>query len=555
MITIVTRSIFSQLLFSRLLGAIVIANVATLSVCNLLAVSVPSVRWLYPVALLTAGWLLSRLRVRPARITPSTLMVFVVSAFAIVVVGLRLPYILEWLPGNVVHVGWDDYGRLAQLTTMTLSEQYPLPHFANDDYLFSFYYTALYPLAWLKLVLPILTLKDTLFLGQAMYTILFVLSLIEVACHWMPSRASAWVMILGCTCLGGFDWIMSTLFTNTPLVGHHEWWQAEHTFHGNAQIPSPFSMIWWAFHHHTGYWAAALALVFATRCRAGSPRQRLLKSYVVGLMLVAAFYTSVFAFMPVMLFLLIQMRTVFRRLLRLHVALPLIALALPPLFLFTHKMGDGGFTIARFRIDLFDIVWLDRLASFPIWIILMVIIEFGGLPILAWFTLKNWSKSEKKYAGIALIYFLSTYAIAYSGANNYAMRGMALPSLVMIILLARHLPDWKPMRSVWTSIPGRGALITAAAILSIGTALEMTHVLVQSERNMKLSHAPADQQKHFPIDYRTLARDQSTTHYVPAPDEKSQHRYNAEKLIEIPIDHIDHWETELMRHPRTSFFH
>lgn len=145
---------------SRALAALLAANLFSLVLLN--ACRLPSQALL---VVLPFGWtvcwlLLRRLRLRRAPFAVSRTATLCAAAALVLLTVPRLPYLAEWLPGAVVLAQADDYGRLAELVSLTLGGRYPLPHPSNRAFLLSHYYAALFPMAWLKLACVLPTLKD-----------------------------------------------------------------------------------------------------------------------------------------------------------------------------------------------------------------------------------------------------------------------------------------------------------------------------------------------------------------------------------------------------------
>lgn len=88
---------------------------------------------------------------------------------------------------------------------MAAGGSYPLPRPSNQQSLLSHYYAALFPLAWCKLAIPVLTLKDCIVFGNLLYHALFLLSLLEVAPRLVRRPAAATLFVFLMTLFGGLD--------------------------------------------------------------------------------------------------------------------------------------------------------------------------------------------------------------------------------------------------------------------------------------------------------------------------------------------------------------
>ena len=552
--------LLSGMFFSRILGGILVANVFSLAICNLFRVKVSNVAFIYPVILVAAIVLFFRARTKRFDRKLTTGMVAFTSVYCVIVCLLRLPYVLEWIPGNIVRVAWDDYARLAELISMTLSEQFPLKHPANQEYLFSFYYAALLPFAFLKLIVPLITLKDAIFLGNALYSVLFCFSLLEVSNLLLPSRRSVWVLVLLCTLFGGFDWIVSCMFRLNPLVYHHELWQFNKLTNGNAEVSSFLTGLFWTSHHFIAFYACVLAFVFMARSVLWS---KTLKSILVGSLLISALHSSVFSAFPLVLFLGIERRIFLRRFCRWKVIPILGILLVAPLFIYMNRLPGQGFAASTFRFEFTGSFYFDKLFSFPIWLVIVPLVEFGAIPYIALTCVRDFSEKERWYFLAAGLFMVSTYVLAFSGANNYCMRGMFLPTFVFFFLFAKYVPhsrfvfflNSKLLKPFGGWEQNRLLLIPVGVLLlSFGTVLELGWLFRESVftnaltwRYLKGQRAAA---QRFPVNYREPARDHGTKYRKPYLFERAGHSYyNAEKMIRIPIEYMSRQEKEMLRLP------
>ena len=327
--------------FSRLLAAILIANFLTLVFMNLFELPVYSAVFALLGFTVASFHLMSQLRVRRRRAVIDRPTLWIAAATLILLTVPRLVYLAQWLPDVEVRVVGDDYARLAELTAMTLSDHYPLRHPANADFLLSFYYTSLYPLAALRLVLPFLTLKDVVVIGNLFYHTLVLLSVVEVA-HVLFRRPSQirWLVFL-CMLFSGLDWLTKA----TVLTASYEWWQRDF-FAGNTQISSFFTAMFWVIHHYLGFYAIVLAAIFLFYAVA---RYRWQKPLAVSLLGVTAFYTSPFSFLAVPFFGLIHWRVLWRHVISTWMFGYVIVLALAPLFIFIKRLPSSTVVLSTFQ--------------------------------------------------------------------------------------------------------------------------------------------------------------------------------------------------------------
>ncbi len=539
----------SNLLFSKLLAIILLANLFSLVFCNVLRVPLWVFVLAYPTSLLGASLLIFPASVKRTPLMVSSAMILWIGVFALLIVSLRLPYVLEWIPGNTVHVTWDDPVRISGLISMTLSESFPLKHFANQDYLYSYYYASMIPLAFLKLVLPLLTLKDVLFIGNALYCFVVLASLLEVANLLCPNHSTLWIMVFLHTAFGGLDWLADMFLSGAPLVHvHHDLWQWASLLHGNAAIPSFFSSLVWSFPNLLGSYALVLAFVFLKKVRY---KRKLTKTLVVGFLLIAAFYSSVFSVMASPLFFLADFRILYKRFIA-SKALPVLLITfLLPISLFLHKPSSIGFVPATFHLELTDHYALNKVLSLPVWLVLVTMIEFCCIPVIVALLLPLLTRREKAYFIAAIAFFISTYVVAYSGFNNYSMRGLLLPMFVFYFLFAKYAPQISRLRVWWTSQVRRYFVVIPLCLLfSFGTVVEFLGHVRESAKHMALGYKVLlgeDPRLRFPVDYRKLARDRSMRIYKPTVD-KPMRCYNAEKMIEgVPLERMRRGELLQLR--------
>jgi hypothetical protein len=543
----------ASLRFSRTLAAVLLSNLASLVVLNALELRPFHLLLVYPTALCLFGWLLHRARVRRARINISRWMIAYALAFAAFLTVPRLPYLLEWVPGNVVLAQADDYGRLAELISMTLSDRYPLPHFANQHYLLSHYYTPFYPIALLKTLIPVLTLKDSIVIGNALYHFLLVLSLLELSSRLFSSRRSFILFFFLCTLFGGFDWLLypRLLFTHAE-----RWPQA--LFPALREISSYFTGLFWVVHHFTAFYSVVLAFLFV-RCL--WYRGRAAKPLLLGLLLINAFYSSVFALLPAFLIGFPELWWLLKRTWKTRVLPLLILVFCGPLFLYTHRVQTGTLSITPPVVRFSGQPLLDGPATFAAYLVLVSVIDLAGIPLLLLALFRRFNRKERRYFAASLLFLVSTYFIASIGWNNYCMRGMLLPSLVFYYLFAKYSvaaaaqhgirwPRWRP------------AVATLAILLSVGTLKEWCFLLYQPLMYSNLywelqGKPPPSRVTRFllPV-YRELARDRNARYYRPTHrDLHTGFKYNAEKMIQdLPVEQMFGGEKELLRYPRRTWF-
>ena len=137
--------------------------------------------------------------------------------------------------------------------------------------------------------------------------------------------------------------------------------------------------MFWSFPHVIGFYACVLAFVFLKKVRY---KRRIIKILVVGFLLVSAFYSSVFSIMALPLFLLADIRILYKRFFNAKVLLILLVALLLPISIFLHKPSAIAFIPASFHLRLTDYYALNRVLSFPVWLIVVSMIEFFFTPFM-----------------------------------------------------------------------------------------------------------------------------------------------------------------------------
>jgi hypothetical protein len=243
--------------------------------------------------------------------------------------------------------------------------------------------------------------------------------------------------------------------------------------------------------------------------------------------------------------------------------LPAVALAaLVPLFTLLGRDSSQGFQASTFRLAVTGDFWLDKLLSAPVYLTLVPLVEFAGLPLLLAPIVPRLPRTERAYLAASLAFFVLTYLVAYSGANNIAMRGMFLPSAVLFFLFAKYhrrlLPAWPAAgRTAARRLAGL-ALVVALAATSWGTLRMLGGLmyisLTSTSGFYRLIGRPVP--PHLQLPYRELARDGALRSYRPnAEDRHTVWKYHAEKLVDrLEPDEMADWEKELLRGPRTGLF-
>lgn len=508
--------------FARVLASLLSANLTSLVVLNALSLPVAGLIPAFPIGWAAWWWFLGKVRVRSAPFRAPRAAVLCAGAALILLTVPRLPYLAEWLPGAAVLAQGDDYGRLAELVSMTLGGSYPLPHPSNQNYLLSHYYSALFPMAWFKLAIPVLTLKDCIVLGNLLYHILFLGSLLEIAPRLVrrPRGAVAFVFLL--TLFGGFDILAGHLI---PFE-HTEHWPR--VWMGRIrEFSSFYTASYWTVHHMAGLWSLLLAAVYWREVRFASAWG---KPLLAGWLLVSAAACSAFAVLSLPLLAWRELWTLVRRLLRTAMIAPVAAAALVPLWIYTGRMEAGTFQ------------WAPVKWGLPLYLLAVFVIDFAGLPLLVALRWKRLDSAERRWLIGSLAFFASTWGIESIGYNNYAMRAGLLPGLVVMLLSARHIAFSRLAL----------AAATLATLTTVRESATMTYLALENSNwYWRVSEKPVPPHVLPKLRevYPRLARDPGVRYYQPDPaDRFGLDKFNAEKLVrDLPLNAMHSAERELLR--------
>jgi len=508
--------------FVRVLASLLAANLTSLIVLNALRLPVAALVAVFPLGWVAWWWFLGNASVRDAPFRAPRAAMIWAGAALILLTAPRLPYLLEWLPGAAVLAQADDYGRLAELVSMTLGGRYPLPHPSNQEYLLSHYYAALFPMAWSKLAIPVLTLKDSIFLGNLLYHVLFLGSLLEIAPRLTRRPGAAAIFVFLMTLFGGFD-ILASHFI--PF---------EHTEHWSRQwlgrvreFSSFYTANYWTVHHMAGLWCVVLAGVYWREARFPSAWR---KPLLAGWLLVSAVACSAFVVLSLPLLAWRELWTLLRRLIRTVTIVPVSAAALVPLWIYSNRVESGSFQ------------WVPVNLALPLYLLAIFVIDFAGLPLLLAIRWKRLDPAERRWFAGSLLFFASTWGLESIGYNNYAMRGGLLPGLVVMLLAARHITFSR--------------LALAAAVLATLTTVRESATMAYSALeysnwywHVREKPIPSHVVPRLNASYPQLARDPSIRYYEPSSaDRFGLEKFNAEKLVRgLPFDEMHTAERELLR--------
>lgn len=494
-----------RLPFTTALAAVAIANLLALVLLNGFASPTGAILWVWPLGLAAGYGLLRGIRWRAPRVVLPRVALWLMIAWVALLTAPRLPYLLQRVPEAHILATGDDHGRLAELVSLTKSPCYPVLHPSNQEYLLSHYYAALLPMAWAKFAVPVLNLKECIFLGNLAYHLLMAGMLLEFASRIFHSGRAAVAFLFLMTFFSGLDWVT----TLPKLFEHHEHW-FRHWFGEWREISSIYTVTWWAVHHAFGLWTLLAAYLLMMH---GRWTARWRKPFAVGLLLLSTLYASVFVLVALPFVAPRMLWRVGLRLLRNGLWIPLAALACVPAFLFFGRLMGAAFTLA-----------LPRPLPILVYLAGVLLLEF---PLLWWLVRK-----DRRMLG-PLLFFISCLFVSSIGLNNYTMRGILAPAVILYICAAPHLAAFRWRRPV---------AIAAIALTVMGVLREAAW----------LTYRPLETS---PLYWRFTGR--------PMPDFAAQRlhslrgldRFNHEEMVSgVPREAMDFNEIELLRLPRKGWF-
>jgi hypothetical protein len=398
----------------------------------------------------------------------------------------RTYYLLESHLGYTLSTYGDDSHHIQELNSMINTPQYPpVSSFVQDKY-FSFYYSPWMFMAFLYYALPFsfITIKAAYSIGHTVYVCLTLLVLFQIAVSVCQTKRH-YYLFLGVILL--YSGAESLLFFISPLT-HHEWWMNK--FFGiRLQVSSFSTLNLWVMHHLLGGVAIVLAFMVYRRHREHANNKiRNSAILICGLLLAGSFYSSVFTFIggiPFMLFLIIQDKLRFRLLVPGFIVATL--LVAPVLWMYLGK--DTGFMFLphissvsqKFQFLITSSRPVVVIFNFMLFLLLIsgeMLLYLVAIAVNARELLKN--HIDTALVTICLGYTFLLFFIGYSGANNFAMRGMIIPVFVLAYICSKYLQ--KHACSGW--------LIALLLILSLGSLNEILRF--NKYAYVLTSHKPGD---------------------------------------------------------------
>lgn len=370
--------------------------------------------------------------------------------FAAAVALLRLaPYAYQYAAGVLVGpVTWDDNWHFQEVASLVNAERFPPRlNFKPDSY-FHFYYVPWVPAAALASLLKSATgvamIKLAYALGALGLCLAVAWVLIVAIRHLVPTEGRGWAfaaLVIAGAAVDGLFAIRNFLALGHPV--HAEWWQTG-LLVANSFSALSTSLIW-VPHHMTGAMAVLLALVVATEPLTLAPKTGRAPFVVAGLLLAAAAFSSVFAFIGGVLALspLVWELARSKDKLRLGwLAVAFVVPALPLAYIYLGSEARGGFVVGQ----AFS-AWSQQtgspalgLAGLAIAFVLMML-EVGWLFVIG----RGLDRGDDGGARLRVIalaaamVLASTAVIGFSGSNNWALRATIVPVVMLAAYVGRGL--------------------------------------------------------------------------------------------------------------------
>ena len=544
----IMTKLFTSFAFTKVLLSVLLANYFSFVLFYVLEIPVSISPVAYLAIFITTLFGIWKVRFRKTNFPVDTASLIFLGLALLLLTVPRLTYLIDWLPDNTTLTHSDDYARMLEIFAMTGNSNYPLMSPSNAGFPFSFYYSTLYPFSLIKLSLPFMTIKESISIGNLFYHILVLFSLYEIARLILRDSRKVRPFVFLCTLYGGLDWLASGQIFS--LFGHFEWWQTQ--LSGNTQVSSIYTGLFWTIHHFLG--AYSIVVAYAILFYSHSFKETSRKIALVLIIFTSAFYASPFAFMSIPLFVFIH-REIAWKAIRSWYSLPILLFAVVPLPIFLNKFSQQSFIWSTFRLQITDNFYVDKILSLPLYVTLVPLVELLAIPIILLVIWKWINRVQRQYVAASWLFFVATYFIAYSGANNFAMRGMLVPTLVFFFVFAQHWPQIEQSMKALIGKVFKPALIILFLLSCIGTFKEFSGLSKNAVFNSQLLRGylglPIPEYLTAPVYAVATNREVDAVEFDYASDQLRRHHiYDFEKFISnLEFDKMENWERELLRRP------
>lgn len=470
-------------------------------------------------------------------------------AFGVILFLPRLPYLGESPLGYAVNVVCgDDLWHIQETASLAYSARFPpISTFDSGKYLSTYYapWIAGAAMSWAGLLATV---------KQAVAVNFFLCQMFLAYATFYASRIlfedpeSRKTFILLLVLYGGFDFAYWALGMNwTPT--HAEWWARDLGF--NLQFSSFFTLALWVPHHVM----SALAILYASYLLHRSSRW---PTQILGaLALLFAIFSSVFVAigaLPLLCWLHLRRR----HLRSLPLTLLVFGVLSVPLWWIYLGKGEIGFELfGEFYGDL-EAYWrAHERAAFMVFFLILCLellplisaagsaVRITGLPTSP--DSRHWVEScdvrelpslldRRGIFVVSTLYLLSTYFVAFSGSNNYAMRGAVVPIWALTYLAT-------PTVRTWSTKAFRLSFCALAVVYLSGGLLEYT--------SFSLRSIDAFRNSDVPFNAAVLAYNEGTHTEITAPlirgiEQDPFNWYLLEKLRPAPKQNLLSPDKELI---------
>lgn len=354
----------------------------------------------------------------------------------------RVPYIIELFLGHTVQAAcWDDWWHIQEVSSIVHSQHFPPQSTFKAGYFLSFYFapwafgSALYSMELIT------TAKQALFCSVAFLSMLFGYTLIYAgSILFGRGSARAYVLIASVLLFGGADFFYGLYLATVKyfeighlVFSHAEWWAAPFGF--RVQFSNFFTLALWVPHHL----ASAVTALFAIYVFSRPMTVR--TSVCAGIALAFSGFSSVFAVIgsvPLLIWIVAKQRPPIRNLFL--VVITTIGLATPLIWMYVGRT-HGGFSLFG---ELSPFWEKHKIYGFFAYVGVLCA-EFLPIFLAVWLG-REQSRRHRMVIYMSLSFLLSTYFIAYSGANNYALRGAIVPVFSLIYVA---VPGLERMALKW----------------------------------------------------------------------------------------------------------
>lgn len=403
--------------------AIIAANIASLSVMEFFELPTRYLSGVFALFFLAASW-----QFRSAGVpfpTFSRRVHVLVAGIAFILTIPRLAYATELLFGYAVDAACtDDWAHIQEFTSIIYSSHFPpQSSYLHEQYL-SFYFAPWILGATLFQVLPLATLRQAFLLTDIFYNIGFIYAAVYACKIAFPEQPRSRRLFFGAIMLyGGFD-----IFYGVYRLAHHgfkelhaAWWPEFFGFH--VQYSSTLNLILWVPHHLVG----AVSMLFGYYCLKTSPSIK--GAMCAGICFAFAGFSSVFATigaLPIIGYLVWRERVSIKW--QAVAGGAAVLLGLPVIWMYLGRTGSG-FVMFGALSDAWKAHKLLGAAAF----LCILALQFLPLLIAVYVTRRDRTFDGWLFA-IAICYLVSNYVLAFSGANNFAMRGAIVPIFALYYL-------------------------------------------------------------------------------------------------------------------------